>query len=133
MNQSEPQVKKEKYVANDYVEIWMENGCVFGRYTVDIVTLEIAKSCISLRLDNMEDRPWPVYIEMGEIKSMTKDARDLFASEFGYKNIKACSLLVGSSFNRFIGNFFLSISRPKAPTRLFTKKEKALEWLDQFK
>jgi len=35
--------------------------------------------------------------------------------------------------NKIIVNFFLSISKPNVPTKLFTNKEDAIKWLQQFK
>ncbi|MGD1846466.1 MAG: hypothetical protein ACFB10_13855 [Salibacteraceae bacterium] len=117
---------------NEYVKIWVDKGILNGVYKVRDVDLGIAQQCVDFRLERTDFRPFPCYIEMGSIKTMTKEARDHFASERGYSGIVACALLVDSSINRLIGNFFLRISKPKAPTRLFTDKSKAITWVTQF-
>lgn len=122
----------EQKFENEYVTIWIEQGVLHGVYKVRDVDIEIAKKCVDFRLECLDYKNFPTYIEMGEIKTMTKEARDHFASERGYKGISACALIVDSAINRLIGNFFLRISKPKAPTRLFTDKSKALDWVKQY-
>ena len=39
------------------------------------------------------------------------------------------ALLVGSPLSRLIGNFFVRVSRPAYPTRLFSEEELARRWL----
>ena len=46
--------------------------------------------------------------------------------------VSAVALLVGTPLSRMMGNFFLSVSKPMAPTRLFDDETSALAWLQGF-
>jgi hypothetical protein len=44
----------------------------------------------------------------------------------------AMALIVNSTANRLIGNFYINFNKPKVPTKLFPTEEKALKWLEEF-
>jgi hypothetical protein len=44
----------------------------------------------------------------------------------------AMALVVNSTANRLIGNFYINFNKPKVPTKLFPTEEKALKWLEEF-
>jgi hypothetical protein len=48
-----------------------------------------------------------------------------------YSNAEA--IVIYSISQKLLGNFYLSFNRPKKPTKVFTKMEEALQWLEQFK
>jgi len=43
--------------------------------------------------------------------------------------VSAIAIVVGTPLSRLMGNFFLSVSKPTAPTRLFDDEASALAWL----
>jgi hypothetical protein len=51
----------------------------------------------------------------------------------GTTQVKAAARVTGSDFNNALANFFLAVNKPMIPTRLFTDKQKAKQWLQQFK
>jgi hypothetical protein len=46
--------------------------------------------------------------------------------------VSAVALLVANPLSRMMGNFFLTVSKPMAPTRLFDDEATALAWLKEF-
>ena len=97
-----------------------------------VITLDIAKEVVKKRLEYVEGIKYPVIV-MGEgLRSMDKQARDYLSSE-GIRDIIAGALLVNSVYTEFFGNFFLRITKPAIPARVFTDEKRALEWLQQFK
>ncbi len=44
-------------------------------------------------------------------------------------HVLASALIVGSGLSEMIGNFFIKINQPAAPTRLFTSEMAAITWL----
>ena len=46
--------------------------------------------------------------------------------------VSAVALIVGTPLSRMMGNFFLTVSKPMAPTRLFDDEASALAWLQEF-
>ena len=74
----------------------------------------------------------PLYMDISRCKSVTRDARAHYAKGDAGNRLTACALLVGSYVSKIIGNFFLSISKPIYPTRLFTNEAESIEWLRGF-
>jgi len=118
---------------NSIGEAWIENGILYGKYTVEHIDLDLAKKLIALRIEKSGDSTYPVFVDVTDVKTVSKEARETLATGDGIKNMSACALVVGSPVNRLLGNFFLSVSKPGVPTRLFTSKEDALVWLSTFK
>jgi len=46
--------------------------------------------------------------------------------------VSAVALIVGTPLSRMMGKFFLNVSKPMAPTRLFDDEASALAWLQEF-
>lgn len=98
---------------------------------LDLLDLDTAKLIVEKRIAFKEGKSYPSLFDIRAIKSTSKDARDYMANE-GNQLVVASSLLVNSSVTKMIGNFFVSVSKPSNPTRLFTDEEKAIEWLEQY-
>jgi hypothetical protein len=74
-------------------------------------------------------KPYVVLVTSGEMSTVTKEARELIASE-DYKQVTIAKALVISSLgHKIVGNFYLSINKPRIKTQLFSDREKAIEWL----
>lgn len=46
--------------------------------------------------------------------------------------VSAVALLVSTPLSRMMGNFFVTVNKPVAPTRLFDDEASALAWLQEF-
>lgn len=79
-----------------------------------------------------KDTIYPMLVNLKEIKSITKEARDHFSMQNRTPGITAIGLLIKSPASRIIGNFFLGMNKSTVPVRLFTNEEKAVLWLKQF-
>lgn len=55
------------------------------------------------------------------------------ASEAGCRGVIAAAVLIDSPLGSMIGNFFISISRPLRPTKIFTDEVEAKKWLNKLK
>ncbi len=76
--------------------------------------------------------PRPRLCDYTEIRSQEADCRTYYAGPETARCCLACAILVGSPVSRVIGNFYLGLTRPITPTRLFDDEAKALEWLRGF-
>jgi hypothetical protein len=106
-------------IENDLIKIEIVQDMVYAYFKGSSIELDGAKKMIEERLTLSEGKSYPCLVDTTLVKTITKDARDAFA--------------IGSPVNRLLGNFFLSVSKPGVPTRLFTSKEDALVWLSTFK
>ena len=123
---------ENKILETPNFDVEIKNGILFAKYKSKI-TLEIAKASVKARMELTLGKPLPVFIQMSDVKSADKDARDFFSSDEGTKGVKAGAIFVDSVFYSFLGNFFLQVTKPKIPAKLFTDKEKAIKWLEQYK
>ena len=117
---------------NQLIRIWIQDGIMHGEYTVEEVSIEIAHKMIAARLEACGEKNFPFLANVTKVKNITKEARAAFAGGDGVKKMPACALLVGSPVNRLLGNFFLSVSKPIVPTKLFTNMNEAETWLAKF-
>jgi len=75
---------------------------------------------------------YPLLVNLKEINSISKEARDHFSMRGRSPGVKAIGMLIKSPVSRIIGNFFLGLNKPTVPTQLFTNETKAIAWLKQF-
>ena len=76
---------------------------------------------------------FPLLIDARGIKSMEREARGFFTANGRETNTLAFAIIIDSSVSKAVGNFFMGISKPRVPTKLFLQEEAALEWLYKFK
>ncbi len=117
-------------VENQHVQLWIEDGIVHGIYKKNcIITLEVAKEIVALRLKLQAGKSYPGIAYMLEGNSVfTPEARKFLAKE-GYEGATRVALVTTSLARAVIANVFITIDKPPKPTKLFVSKEKALQWL----
>lgn len=121
------------YFQNDFAEFWIEDGKLFFVYKQGaVINLEAARMIVRDRLTVQQGTPYPVYCDMRGIRDSDKAARDFLAKE-GSSMVTAVGVLVGSAVTRMMLNFYLTISRPVTPTRMFTDEKELLLYLESFK
>jgi hypothetical protein len=112
--------------------MWIDGDILCGRYSDGLhLNLDIAKACVEARIFFAKGKSYPILVDMTGLKSTSKEASRYMAT-MGATLVSAGALVVGSPFNRFMGNIFLKIDKPPVPTRLFTREIEAKEWLMQF-
>lgn len=79
-----------------------------------------------------EGKVYPMLVNLKEIKTISREARDHFSMQNRTPGVTAIAMLIKSPVSRIIGNFFLGLNRSVVPAKLFTKDDKAIEWLKQF-
>src|ERR1043165_58746 len=79
-----------------------------------------------------EGKVYPLLVDIREINSISKEARDHFTMQGRTPGVTSIGLLVKSPVSRIIGNFFLGLNRSKVPVKLFTDEAKAVSWLRQY-
>ncbi len=72
----------------------------------------------------------PLLVDTHDAGPQDRPARTEFARRSDL--VSAVALIVGSPVSRLMGNFFISVSKPVAPTRLFEDEASAIAWLQQF-
>ncbi|MES2590779.1 MAG: hypothetical protein V4608_02755 [Bacteroidota bacterium] len=123
---------KNILLENEEVTIELENGIVIAKWKSTSVDLDIAQQAVKYRLEATNYKSYPILSNIRAIKNISKPARDFLATEKGCEGITAAAVLIDSPLGSMIGNFFISISRPLRPTKIFTDEADAKKWLTQY-
>lgn len=124
---------KERSFENDYAEFWLEDDIVYFIYKPGtILTIESARRVVEDRKRFQNNISYPVYCDARGLKDSDKQARDFLAKE-GSDLVIAVAILTGSPVTRLMINFYLTISKPITPTKLFTDMDQAISYLQKYK
>lgn len=125
----------KNYIKNEYHEIWLEDDIIHGVYNpnLKVIDINIAKQLVSDRLKVSEGIRYPVLADIGNVKTITREAEKYMAAGDAMKYISAVAILTHSRVGKLISSIYISLSRPKIPTKVFADKQKAIEWLEQHK
>lgn len=111
----------------------IKDGINFVTYKKGIsVYIDDAKEMVRKRLIWTQNIAYPMLVQDEGAVSIDKQARDYMSNE-GTEGITAGAFVLKSVYSTFLINFYLSVTRPKIPYRMFTDPAKALEWLEQYK
>lgn len=69
---------------------------------------------------------YPMLVDMATTESVARQARSVFSIPCAANRI---ALLGSSPVDRVLANFFLGVHIPPCPTRFFTSRAEAMEWL----
>lgn len=92
--------------------------------------LEDAIAAIDAMTELTGGRAAPLLVDVRLAGPQDRAARMEFIRR--HEVVSAVGLVVGSPLSRMMGNFFVNVNRPKAPTRLFDDEDAALRWLGAF-
>lgn len=123
---------KKVLLENNVVRIELVDGIILANWKHSFVDLPLAQEAVKCRLDCTYNISYPLLSNITSVKSSTKEARDFLASEKGCEGIIAAAILIGSPIGSMIGNFFMRVSKPLRPTKIFTDEAEAKKWLAQF-
>ena len=70
-----------------------------------------------------------VLVDMRQATQVNREARNYYANERTASIQRAAALLVSSPLSATIANFFMGLNKPLTPTRMFTKIDEAIAWL----
>jgi hypothetical protein len=93
------------------------------------VSLEDAQETMAayMRISNGKKRP--LLVDTKNMKAFSREARKFYAGEEAAKVASAVAIIVGTPVSRVLGNFYLGLSNPHLPSRLFSSEDEAMEWL----
>ncbi|MDF2448662.1 MAG: hypothetical protein K0R26_1166 [Bacteroidota bacterium] len=115
--------------ANSYVSLELVNGILIASYLCETIDLEAAKSIVQYRLQQFGDKDYPAIIKSSNVKQVTKEARNYFATAESCQKINICAILAKSVLTNVIVNFILHINKPPIPVKLFSDEKIAMKWL----
>jgi len=112
--------------------MWMEDGIVVISNRVEKYTMQEAIKNV-LRCSQLTGGVRrPLLVDITAVRSISREAREYYASEAGASTISALALLTNSKVCTFIGNFFIGMHKTSVPRRLFTSADEAKAWLKKY-
>jgi len=122
----------EKY-SDEFFDIEIINGIIEIIWKKDYYDFAEVDFGMKKRTELANNRSFPILSDFRKVKSGSRKARERLSEKDGGEKVSAVAVLVSSNVHKVLFNFFNSIYKAPAPTKLFTDKEKALEWLEQYK
>lgn len=122
-----------KYEETGNLVLFIEEGvliCYFKE--TELLDLELARISVQERVAFAAGQTYPSIFDITRMKQSTKEGRDYLANE-GSELVSASAVVGSSPMLRMMANFYIMVNKPKIPTRMFTDRESAVEWLSQFK
>ena len=114
------------------IKIYIKDEIVHGEATVPfIMDLGTAKKLVNIRLNLSDSKSYPILVDYSKMMNITKDAREYLIKE-GSEGVTAGAFITTTVVSRIWINLFITMYRPPQPTKVFTNKQKAVDWLKQF-
>lgn len=122
-----------RVIENKIYKIIESDGITYLHIKPETITLEFAREIIEARLEFANSGDILLYVDGIKVKSIDKQARELFGSPKACEKLKAIAIFSNSVFTSFLGNFMIrvNLSKIKIPIKLFVNKASAIEWLKQ--
>ncbi len=125
-----------RQIANEYITYSIENEILYATFLNNVaIDLLVAKKILQERILFINGKNFATLVDSTAVKSTTKEARDFLSSEEARVGVKATALLISGYLSSTIANFFLKVTvkKPLVPTRIFSDRQKAINWLKQYK
>lgn len=90
---------------------------------------QTSKSIVAYFNENNLTESGMLLLEYGYGATIDKAAREYASSEEGNIRTHGAAILVKSSAQQMVGEYYLRFNHPRYPTKVFYKKEKALDWI----
>ncbi|MCP9200561.1 hypothetical protein MKO06_11620 [Gramella sp. GC03-9] len=120
-------------VDGSYAKMWISEGILFFVYKeIYEINRSMAKQIVSQRLQLQNENSYPIFCDLRAVTNAHKEARDYLAIEGSYMTT-ALALLVEDEHAMAITQLYIKTSNPDYPTRVFTDKQKALSFLQEYK
>lgn len=121
------------HYVDDRFSIQLKDGIVYFTFNKEYIDFVLVDDAVNKRIELTGGKPYPIFSDFRLVKNGSREARERMAAKDAGIGVTAVAVLINSKVHKTIYNFFHSIYKAPAPAKLFTDKEKALKWLEQFK
>ena len=109
--------------------VWRVDGVVFEVIDCPSIELSDIRGFEEAVIELTGGAPGLILADIRKIRWASAEARAYAAGDSMREIVAAHALLVGSPVTRMIGSFFVRVSSPPFPVRLFTASDEATTWL----
>jgi hypothetical protein len=103
----------------------IEDNILTGHH-IDVADIHQIREA-NLKLSGGEQ--YVVLVSTGRLSTISKEAMQLISAKDYSDKAIAKALLIENLGHRLVGNFYMRVIKPAMKTKIFTDREKALEWL----
>lgn len=115
---------------NEVIKFWDDNHILGQQFKVNKIDLKDAESVVKLRHTIQTDQRL-FFVDISKVVSVSKEARDFFASSYATDKVIAVAFYTSSIISRMLVTFFLAFNRPNVPSKIFSDQKEAIQWLLQ--
>lgn len=114
--------------------IWLSDDGIIITINNKQATHSLENAIENLRITKLlaGDKARPLLVDMTDVRSMDRVAREAYVNPENKQFICAVALLTRSNIGRVIANIFMNVQKTVVPVKLFNDPVKAKEWLMQF-
>jgi hypothetical protein len=124
-----------KYETTSFWRNNKDDDVIFWNYAPGLeMDIQIAKELVKNRIEYTQGKSVYALIDVTNLKSTTKEARDFMNSrEGGLKGLLGGAFLSNNVVATLLVNLYIRVSSPSIPARFFTNRDEALNWLRKIK
>ena len=122
----------ESKIINDKIELIKRDDQIYVYKAINECTLDM-ETAEAMTKAGDEWNGTKLCANLVDIRDMffvDSKVRDYAAAQYR-PHVAGSAILTESVFNKYFANLFLKFSKPKVPTKLFTKEEDAIAWLKE--
>lgn len=109
------------------------NGILHVEWMKETYDYETIDYIIKKRIEMVEGNSYPIFTDLRKLKGGSRQARERLAGKDAGVGVSAVAVLVSTRVQKTMYNFFNAIYKAPVQAKVFTDKEKALQWLEKYK
>ncbi|MEK6256192.1 MAG: hypothetical protein N2C13_02600 [Chloroflexota bacterium] len=115
-------------------EIWIDDNGICRAVLAPLsdIGIQETKEFFVIQKQILADKRVPVLFDMRGLNSSTVESRTYAAQHARELQATAIAILDNTSLGHVLGNLFVRLSKPHYPTKLFSKENEAIVWLNTY-
>ena len=115
---------------NNILSLTRNGNIVIAEFTEETsLDLELAKLCVQKRVNFTNSEYSGLVFDLRNIISIDLDARKFLGSDKASEKMNVGALVINNPIQKSIVNFYLKLNKPKVPSKMFTNRIDAIEWV----
>lgn len=127
-------VTTDKIVRLDFCEIIFHKAGFVELIFDDDTFIEVSNGHQVVEILNsyLGDEKVPILQVLGKHMHFSKEAREFAITKRGHKNVLINAYVLDSLPHKILANFYIKFNKPPFPTKIFSTRKEALDWLLTF-
>lgn len=113
---------------------WVEKGVLFCQFAKDLtINEDLAKLMVQERKTAFGNKKMPLFVDVGNLLSIDRSARRYLASKDAWEFLSAGAIYSNNKLLEILGKAWFQLDKPVVPVTVFSNRDSALQWLQQYK